>query len=118
MTAALKHFAWQDTGENLQVYVRRLRKKCPFFWRMWFWWLGPLCGAVVVAIAMHGVGPMIPVKNKLPSGAWAAIGAFFGLFWSHLGLRRASLESNSIANLNRLIPQAAHPTGKRTRESS
>lgn len=79
-SASLKHFAWTDTGENLQAYVRRLRKKCPVFWQMWFWWLGPVCGAVLVAVALHYIGPMFPLKNELPPGAWAGIGAFHGLF--------------------------------------
>lgn len=77
---SLTHFAWQDTGENLQSYVRRLRKQCPIFWRMWFWWIGPLSGAVLVAVALYFVGPWIPTKNPLPRGAWAGIGAFSGLF--------------------------------------
>ena len=76
----LKHFVWQDSGANLQTYVRRLRKMCPLFWRMWFWWSGPISGAVVGASVLHFVGPSIPVENQLPSGAWDAIGAFFGVF--------------------------------------
>ena len=50
------------------------------FWRIWFWWLGPLCGAALGAVLLYFVGPMIKLKNELPPSAWAAIGAFFGLF--------------------------------------
>lgn len=47
---------------------------------MWFWWLGPVCGAALVAILLYFIGPNIPMKEKLPPEAWAGLGAFFGLF--------------------------------------
>ena len=79
-SSSLKEFSWKDSGENLLRYVRRLRSTVPIFWRHWFWWIGPLCGAVIFAIVFFLVGPLIPTKNPLPAEAWAAIGAFFGLF--------------------------------------
>ena len=76
----VKEFAWADTNENVIKYVRRIRRQVPVFWRMWYWWLGPAIGAAIVAIVLFFVGPSIPMKEKLPAPAWAAIGAFFGIF--------------------------------------
>lgn len=47
---------------------------------MWFWCLGPLTGAAMVAILLYFIGPHIPMKQQLPVAARAAIGAFFGIF--------------------------------------
>ena len=76
----IKEFAWLDTQENVLSYLRRIRRQVPMLWRMWFWWLGPVCGAAIVALALYFIGPHIPMKEQLPAAAWAAIGAFFGIF--------------------------------------
>lgn len=62
------------------AYVRRIRRQTPMLWRMWFWWLGPLCGAAIVALILYFVGPNLPMKKQIPAAAWAGIGAFFGIF--------------------------------------
>ncbi len=76
----VKEFEWADTRENVMSYVRRVRRQTPLLWRMWFWWLGPLCGAAIVAVILYFVGPNIPMKKQLPAAGWAGIGAFFGIF--------------------------------------
>lgn len=77
---SVKEFQWANTHENLLAYIRRVRRRCPMVWRMWFWWLGPLSGALVVALLLYFIGPALPMKQKLPGAAWAALGAGFGLF--------------------------------------
>ncbi|MCC9603717.1 hypothetical protein LOC67_24470 [Stieleria sp. JC731] len=47
---------------------------------MFFWWIGPLFGAVLVAGLLYFIGPMIKLENEIEPAGWAAIGAFFGLF--------------------------------------
>lgn len=76
----VKEFAWLDTQENVLKYVRRQRRQTPMLWRMWFWWLGPLCGAALIALVLYFVGPLLPLKEELPRAGWAAVGAFFGVF--------------------------------------
>jgi hypothetical protein len=76
----VKEFVWADTQENVLTYIRRVRRQTPILWRMWFWWLGPVCGAAIVALVLYFVGPAIPMEEKLPAGGWAGIGAFFGIF--------------------------------------
>lgn len=76
----VKEFEWADTNENVMTYIRRVRRQAPILWRMWFWWLGPLSGAAIVALILYFVGPFFPMKEQLPAAGWAAIGAFFGIF--------------------------------------
>ena len=76
----VKEFMWADTQENVLTYLRRLRSETPVVWRMWFWWLGPLCGAAFIAALLYFIGPVIPMEKQLPAAGWAAIGAFFGIF--------------------------------------
>tara|TARA_R110002073_G_scaffold334669_2_gene524669 strand:- start:15 stop:467 length:453 start_codon:yes stop_codon:yes gene_type:complete len=76
----VNEFEWADTHENVMTYIRRIRRHVPFFWRLWFWWLGPLTGAAIIAILLYFVGPLFPMKEQLPAAGWAAIGAFFGIF--------------------------------------
>lgn len=48
---SLSHFVWEDTGEKISVYRRRLRKSSPML-MFWNWCFFPAVGGVVGGVIM------------------------------------------------------------------
>jgi hypothetical protein len=46
----LRQFTWDDTGEDLASYRRRLRRRAPLSLKLWGFVLGPLLGAGLCAL--------------------------------------------------------------------
>jgi hypothetical protein len=68
----LKNFVWEETGEKLSDYRKRLRQDAPAFYSLWSWLISPSIGAAIGA----AIGIFV-VKDKpaLDGGIGALIGA-------------------------------------------
>lgn len=65
-------FSWEDTGESVADYRKRLRGEAPLSYRLWAWVIGPLIGAGIGGAA----GALFIRKNlAADAGIGAAIGA-------------------------------------------
>lgn len=53
--ALLGQFEWDDTGESLSEYRRRLRRRVPLPVKLWAWLLGPASGGLVRCLLGYAI---------------------------------------------------------------
>jgi hypothetical protein len=76
--AGLGRFSWDDTGENLAAFRRRMRQAAPASLKLWGWLLGPLLAATACGLVGYFCSAQLPLAGLL---AGAVVGAaFFAAF--------------------------------------
>lgn len=76
--AGLGRFTWDDTGENLADFRRRMRQRAPASLKLWGWFLGPLLAASVCGLVGYFCSAQLPLTGLLAGAVGGA--AFFAAF--------------------------------------
>ncbi|MCO6042570.1 hypothetical protein NG895_01490 [Aeoliella sp. ICT_H6.2] len=75
---SLKDFHWEDTGESISDYRKRLRCEAPL-WAVWYWLFAPILGAAIgAAVMVNFKAPNMTVTSAAITGA--GIGVFLMIF--------------------------------------
>jgi len=77
----LNEYAWKDTGEPLTKYRTRILKRGAPSWWHFYWWMGPLIGAIIGSGFCY-VGNVIDLLARGSAASFAFVGlclmAMFG----------------------------------------